>query len=386
MNYDKKVYLRGAYGPGNLGDDVLMVAIINILSKRFKKKNIYVGVENINKARLLDPDVNFVNFKMPIKADLVVYGGGGQFFDFEGKSAKIDQTFISKLVNFIKRNKNPNWAVRRLIYSRNYDCIENLILSKNSATYAVGVGPFDFKGKGWSRLNSTLAHAGYISVRDDKSLSICQEITSKPIERVADPSFIKGNWATEISTKNEETQRFDITIILRDWPYSNDGSALINRLIAYGKGKVSEGKKVRFAFLYKGYDKETFRQVENYNTVEYCPSTMKPYEFVQEVINSSDVIISTRAHGIWLPVICGKPVIGVQIENKIKQVCNSLPNCTRTITPATKDIDKVVDDFKNEMESLTSAISTDIEKNVKLNEINESKFLGWVDEIFKNKH
>ena len=29
-------YIRGAYGPGNLGDDILMLVMINVLNKKNK--------------------------------------------------------------------------------------------------------------------------------------------------------------------------------------------------------------------------------------------------------------------------------------------------------------------------------------------------------------
>ena len=43
----KTVYLRGAYGPGNLGDDVLLLCMINILKNKFCENDIFVGVENV---------------------------------------------------------------------------------------------------------------------------------------------------------------------------------------------------------------------------------------------------------------------------------------------------------------------------------------------------
>jgi len=43
-----KAYIRGAYGPGNLGDDVLLEVCINILRRHFKEENISVGVKHPN--------------------------------------------------------------------------------------------------------------------------------------------------------------------------------------------------------------------------------------------------------------------------------------------------------------------------------------------------
>lgn len=71
-----KVYIREAYGPGNLGDDVLMLCVINILKKRFKESDIAVGVDHPQIARNFNPRIKWLHIKEPVKADLVVLGGG----------------------------------------------------------------------------------------------------------------------------------------------------------------------------------------------------------------------------------------------------------------------------------------------------------------------
>nr|ELR9651707.1 polysaccharide pyruvyl transferase family protein [Escherichia coli] len=52
-----KIYIRGAYGPGNIGDDVLMLSVINIVKKVVPEKFISVGVEHPSLARKYNSNI-----------------------------------------------------------------------------------------------------------------------------------------------------------------------------------------------------------------------------------------------------------------------------------------------------------------------------------------
>ena len=380
MQKGKTIYIKGAYGPGNLGDDVLLLCLIKILSSHFEQKNIIVGVEDVSKARILHDKVCFVHYKKPVIADYIVYGGGGQFFDFESLDSKKESSFFNKVKNFIKRNRNIYWAIKRIVISRMSNCHENLVVAEKGAMYSLGLGPFEYDGPGKSRLIRAIAKCEYISLRDKKSLAFAREITDKDITLTADPSFVKNDWVTNLSSDSDtHGDIYDLTLILRDWPYSISGRSLIDRVIEFGNDKVRDGKKVRFVFLYKGYDKNTLKKVQGYDCLQYDPVDHSPEDFVRMISIESKVIISSRAHGIWLPVIFGVPVIGVEIENKITQVCNSLPNSTLTISSKTKSIDEVVEKFLVTKESMTNLIEQDLAKNVGLNMVNKEKFSEWIE-------
>ena len=95
-----KVYLRGAYGPGNLGDDVLLLCMIKILKKMFKGDEIAVSVNDTKVAKLLDNDVNWVPINSPVFSDIAILGGGGQFFSF--KNSEDD---VKNPLKFLKDKK-----------------------------------------------------------------------------------------------------------------------------------------------------------------------------------------------------------------------------------------------------------------------------------------
>lgn len=67
-----KAYIRGAYGPGNLGDDVLMVATLGVIKSRFSSSEIAIGVDHPIQASAFDPEVQWLPLKSPFSAELVV--------------------------------------------------------------------------------------------------------------------------------------------------------------------------------------------------------------------------------------------------------------------------------------------------------------------------
>ena len=360
MLLNKKVYLRGAYGPGNLGDDVLLVCMISILSEVFPKQNIYVGVENLGRGRSLDTYVNFVHFKKPMKADFVIYGGGGQFFDFKEGNQVSEEGLWSKVVNFLRRNKNPIWAIKRIVYSRIENCVEKLILSNNVATYAIGVGPFENKGKGYQRLLSLLVMSDYVSVRDTKSVNLIEEtsVGFRNLIRAADPTFLPFNGLAKNPVYRSLTDR------LRLFPSI---------------------KKVLFCFFYKDYDSLVIEKVSDGDFLVYDPLETSPFEFVRTISSQCNVLISSRAHGIWLPVILGKPVIGIRIENKIDQVCCSLRRSTLTwAVNDDKTLEAVVKKYIADYDDLTLGIAEDLAANTELNRTNRKGFLEWIYEKCNN--
>ena len=83
-----KALVRGAYGEGNFGDDVLMVACHGLLRRVYAASDIAFwfppGSELAYVKRLL-PEINMIRSEDEAAAvDLVVWGGGTQFYAFSG--------------------------------------------------------------------------------------------------------------------------------------------------------------------------------------------------------------------------------------------------------------------------------------------------------------
>ena len=99
-DFDFDVFLKGSYGPSNIGDDILMISCANIIKKAVPSDRIAIGIEDIFLAKKLLPDVSFIEHRADrnISARSLIYGGGGQFFSFSLSRRKRGiSLYISKI-------------------------------------------------------------------------------------------------------------------------------------------------------------------------------------------------------------------------------------------------------------------------------------------------
>ena len=195
-----KVYIRGAYGPGNLGDDILMLCVINILKKRFQESDIAVGVDHPAIAKNFNPRIKWLHIKEPVKADLVVLGGGGQFFSFIPPSKKASSVSlkVSKLFKSIKAQTDLKSTLLRL-YVGMRGGIDKIYFHRRLAAFCIGLGPFDGGGKLLTRAVSVINRCDYISVRDGTSQQHCNTFGKSDVDVYTDPTLLSDLW---ISSKD----------------------------------------------------------------------------------------------------------------------------------------------------------------------------------------
>ncbi|HGY1288714.1 TPA: polysaccharide pyruvyl transferase family protein [Raoultella ornithinolytica] len=372
-----KVYIRGAYAPGNIGDDVLMVSVINIIKEIIPEKQISVGVEHPELAKNYNPSIDWIHIKKPICADVVVFGGGGQFFSFN-PPPHVKQGAFSKISKSFKAQENIITAIERMIVPF-LGAIDKIYLPKKLAAFCIGLGPFDNQGKGYQRAIEIINKCDYISVRDDKSLEYCQMLGFNKAVEFTDPTLLSNIWYPEENAKPYYNKNGYISIVLRDWPHDQNGQDFIEGLIKYGKALASRGEKVRFVSVYKERELEL---IKNNDTIEWLVWDAGKYsivEFMDEFITKSEVIISSRAHGVLLPASLCVPTIAVAIENKLFKVHDMIPEGNILVkTPSIKELDNALGVFRENENCLRKNLEGEILKNkVKVNNAINS-FTTWL--------
>ena len=375
-----KVYLKGAYGPGNIGDDVLLVAMINILKRKFRASDIVIGVEHPESAIKLDPSVRWDYYKVPYSVDILVYGGGGQFFDFNSadNSIKIDKT--KRIINGLSKQKGLLDILGRL-YVKLKGGADDLIVYKKAYAYCIGLGPFERNGYGTERTKKYISNSSFTTVRDATSYKNFLEIggSEKNIRLFSDPSFNLKNWV-KIEPSSSDTVQTEgyYTYIVRHWPYSEVGNLAILNMITHAKKMLVRGERVKLVALDAAKDKEIIEMYPDFDWEIYDYKDISCHGFIQKLVENSLVIISARAHGAWLPVILGKPVIIVEIENKLREVHLSLPSST--LLSSGDNLDEVIDDYLAGYERLSEGVKGDIEQGLSEAILAEEFFLNWIDE------
>jgi len=378
-----KVYLKGAYGPGNLGDDVLLMAILNILKQKFHPTDITVGVEEPENARFLDPSVNWTYYKKPYRCDLVVYGGGGQFFDFDFSNIEPNKKIelITRLVSGIKKQKSIFDVIGRLIVKARGGA-DGLLLHKKAISYCIGMGPFQKDGFGTFRAKKYIRDSNFTILRDHTSLDNYLKLggSNDLVKVFSDPSFNIKNWyfGSALNVDDSLDLTKPLVYVVRYWPYTSDGQSKIDSMIEHARAMKSKGYSIKLVSLDKNKDFPLIQMITDLDWLIYDYKQISISDFIQKMVVDSSVIFSARAHGVWLSVLLGKPTIAVGIEPKLKEVHKSLPNST--LYTECDDLHKDMENYVSNYTELNNNVSSDVNSGREKSIACESFFHSWLGE------
>lgn len=353
-----KAYIRGAYGPGNLGDDVLLEVCINILRPHFKEENISIGVKQPNNVGYLNKyKCNYVPISAPINTDFLFFGGGGQFFEFNGNKAK--KPFIKKYLE-VRKQGLTHFDILKIFLLRALK--KNHPLYKRSAAICLGVGPFETSSPTQiEQAISPFLSCDFRSVRDTVSLDILKKLLHTSA-LYTDPTFLLSHW--NIDTSKPVREKSDsIGVILRDWKLNQHGENVLQNTIEAARQLISRGYVVKLISLYHEHDRAIIDKHPDFEWLIWDPQKGTPSTFISKLQQEFDILVSTRAHGVLLPAQVGLPSVVVGIEPKLKNIHNLLPQGTLYSDGLNPDdiIEKTLIGLNNQNE-LSQQLLNDVKK------------------------
>lgn len=358
-----KVYLKGAYAPGNLGDDILLLCMLNILKQYFKPSEIYVGLDKPILGNKIDKEIMWISSKEVVFADLAIYGGGGQFFSFDKKYKKSKKSkknvlwFMSDLKNSILRQNGFYDAFLRVVFKI---VGSNTVFKANRlAAFCVGVGPLEGDNNKISKMLNAL---NYISVRDETSKILCEDLDVRVSGCYTDPSLMSRLW-WDNKLSNEESSCEYYSFVVRDWPYTEHGENKIDLLIKTAMHLKNLGCKVRIVSLFADRDSHLKKKCIGLEWFEWDINNKLMSDFINKFIYDSKVIVSSRAHGVLLPASLGIPSIAVPIENKLVEVASMLSGGVFLSTASSvEDMCKEILLFQNDLTAYREHLNKIINK------------------------
>lgn len=375
-----KAYVRGAYGPGNLGDDVLMVATLNVLKMRFKPQDIGIGVDHPLAAAVFEPLAKWMPIKEPFRSDLVVLGGGGQFFSFRAP-ANIRPSRLQALRSSIAAQSSLLDTAMRLAFKAT-GAIDGLYFAKHVGTFCIGLGPFQVEGKGKQRATHFLRKAEYLSVRDATSAGYCADLGGKTAEVFSDPSLLPELWYGELTEPLRLADRSSgyYSFVLREWALDQSGMQMIDAMLTAAAKLRDSGEKVRLVSLYRERDASLIANNQGYEWLVWDPGTDTIASFMQRLCTESAVIVSARAHGVWLPAALGVPSVAIRIENKLEEVHRMLGQGTLLVKePNADSVLSAIEQFFDKRDALAAGVLDDVRgASDKVRESVKS-ILTWID-------
>ena len=321
--------IRGGYGAGNLGDDLLLFGLLASLRGRVADKDICVlTTKPADYLSERYPNIRFLAVKNMgrIRTTYFLYGGGTQFFSFPNTRTSWAGRFRLLLR---ARNISKVWGrLKRLAHPSS-------IISERTGAISIGIGPFVPGSVEIERARSILAACDWISVRDTTCERYLKEWGIGGFEVHSDLVYAKDLWLDKGVLRNAPRKTEGaVGIIVRDWPHSEAGRVYFHALHESVKRMRNEGLSVQYICFSREYDVKTQSFLEGHGEqiLKWDPCRDSPAGFVTQ-LSAFDLLVTARAHGVVLGSVLGIPSIAIEIEPKLTAIRQGVENGTSTWAP-----------------------------------------------------
>lgn len=304
------VILIGYFGAGNFGDDLLLRALLTRLGKIrgcFRVKVLAVDSSKLPRLDGYPFDISFMTPKEFLVRrpnfgkETVLFGSGGQFHHHKRNVRGFSLESLEPLtLIFLK-----------VIFMK-------LFFRSRVFAYLVGIGPFDTQLSQfiWRQIRHVFDGA---SVRDQVSQSWMSWATlgvDPSLTELSDLEFVGIAEATKESAR--------VSVVLRYWPRAKAPFEIVENLLKAFDGTDSQEYSVTFYCFERTQDQPLieFLRLRGHQVVVW-EATDNLEEFVTG-IKDSKIILSMRAHGLYLASVLGVPAAGIAIEPKIDIACETL--------------------------------------------------------------
>lgn len=320
-----KIVLKGYYGFGNLGDDILMLVSCKILKEIFPKSHLIIATAGTNTNYIIPFTEGLVKEVITLspepEADLVVHGGGGTYYDY--KSGNIFYFFLNRIIDQV-----GIIAVSKCLNV--YRQLKGWPPNTNTKRVAlgVGIGSFTRSSKKYYHKMSELSKFDMIFPRDKKSFQLLSEKQLKgKIIQGADLAFYKEHWLPNVLI-SETIPAKSIGLVLKSW---NDEFNYLSTLHQLAKDLEEEGHTVTIYTFEKPHDKEVPVYFSDFRVVQWSPNSMTLYQYI-EALQGNSLLVTSRAHGVVLGAALGIPSICIGIEPKLLSFSKMFPSSTSYAT------------------------------------------------------
>jgi len=302
-NYSNKhqvVAVIGYYGWGNFGDDLLASYVLDVVCRAIPPDRVIVMGPEGNYLERWFPGIRcrpcreiFQSGSYVVRK--AIFGGGGQFFAFPPATFK--NLWGLRKCKAFSRWRTIGWSRWRRL---------------NAYAFCVGVGPLEGVGARWMT-RKFLGQCEHISVRDAVSKEFLSGIRN--VRVVPDPSIGLAATLTPVSQRDPKT----VGIVVRRWSRGPSVAELIISMQSAAQSLRKLGWTVQFLSFHPEYDREIMRLLwkNGENVRVWRPQSETILKFCQ-YLSGFQVLITMRAHGVFLGSLLGAVPVAVRIEPKLE--------------------------------------------------------------------
>lgn len=325
-----RISISGYYGFNNVGDEAILVSIIESLKKSVDDVDITVLSANPNmtskkhEVRAVDRKSIKGIFKAIKECDLFISGGGSLLQDVTSRRSII-YYLVVLLIALVYRKKI-------LIYSQ-------------------GIGPIN---ETFNRIFTkiVLNKCDVITIRDNKSKTelLDMGITKPPMYVSADPVIGLSKVGLNFGQSILGNEKKVIGFAMRGWKNNKE----FNEKICKVADKVVSELGYHVAFI-------PFHYGEDMKIMEYMKKHMKNnalfidkrYEINEmlSIIGACDLLVGVRLHSLIFAAVMNTPMVAISYDPKINSFMESINHDTSTNVKKL-DEDKLLKDIENKINSL----------------------------------
>ncbi len=380
-----KILLNGYFGFGNLGDDLLLKTVYNIIAARFKDADIFILSNNTenNPGYSLTPSYNTYLFDLletdrPVLIDwtyrgdfdLCVDAGGGIYFDYHDGgvgygianriadifSARTLQSFSSSVRRFTGKAGRQHFTKR--------------------VGLGVGLESFNKNARSYIRSKIQLGQYDLLVVREHLSAGIATKMGyNGPIDVSTDNVFLTDYWLPrEFKMPHRPAQPGNIGFILMDW---NVGDARYVEIEESIRRLQAAGYKITLFSLDRNHDKDyiSYFSTKGQPVVVWEPEGMALIDYLT-LLGQQDLLVTARAHGTIVGGILGIPSICIAIRQKLRAVQRMFASASLVDYPLdSNQLVEVVRSMHGTYGRLTETVAEDVHRNRRIAEMGLGRFL-----------
>ncbi|MBX2947091.1 MAG: polysaccharide pyruvyl transferase family protein [Cyclobacteriaceae bacterium] len=312
-----KIILKGYYGFANLGDDILLKVTYQLVKECFPDSEILVcsnsAFDNSYIISILGESVRIIKDDDPIKANWIVDGGGGVYFDF--KKGNLKFYLLNTIIHLL------GFTLFKSFYRAYRSLKRNTgITSIGRIGLGIGVGSYTYSSARFFNDIISLSDYDFLLVRDEESAKrIIRYGFSYTLRIATDLAFLKQYWLSDSEISGSE--RNCVGFILRDWSYDNQID--FDAIEQTAQSLQRSGIPVLFFSFDGNTDRFYKERFSNFSMIEWNPERITVTEFVQK-LKQCKLIVTSRAHGAILSACLNIPSVCLAIEEKLVKVSEML--------------------------------------------------------------
>ncbi|WP_416310809.1 polysaccharide pyruvyl transferase family protein [Pseudomonas sp. W03] len=314
MTGKSKIVLCGWYGASNIGDELLLGAIVDWIKELGGQPTI-ISLNPAHTEQIYGvPAVDFHNLgeigRALADSDLFLMGGGGIFQDHHPFNAC---ALYAPLMSDIAQYARPFYMAQQF-------GLKTMIL-------AHGVGPLRSQ-QARAIARDVFSKADVVTIRDEQSTELLRSIgVTRPIVTAPDPGWHAANQvihklAPEVSASRHDSKK-TLGLIIREWPKEEGWS---DKLVIAINAQLPENWRCVWLAFQHSLDEQ--RAASDRPYLEQLSDALADHiedqivdcievEAMTAELARCDALVSMRLHGSILAIALGKPCVFLEYDDKM---------------------------------------------------------------------